>query len=104
MRRSVCTLAVAGVAVAAMSDLLVGSIENTARDVGLSQFFIGAFVVAVVGNAAEHYVAVNGYELAALVSVALIVPILVSDGESTWFEGFQLISIYLVLGIVFYFA
>ena len=26
--------------------------------IGLSQFFIGAFVVAIVGNAAEHYVAV----------------------------------------------
>jgi Ca2+:H+ antiporter len=133
-----------------MSDLLVGSIEQASHDVGLSQFFVGAFVVAVVGNAAEHYVAVlaaikdkmdlavniavgssaqiglfvapalvllsflfgpspmalvfNGYELAALLSAALIVPMLVSDGESTWFEGFQLIALYTVLGIVFYFA
>jgi Ca2+:H+ antiporter len=150
LRRSVGILAVAGAAVAVMSDLLVGSIEQASHDIGLSQFFVGAFVVAVVGNAAEHYVAVlaatkdkmdlavniavgssaqiglfvapvlvllsflfgpspmalvfNGYELAALLSAALIVPILVSDGESTWFEGFQLISIYIVLGIVFYFA
>jgi Ca2+:H+ antiporter len=150
IRRSVFTLAVAGAAVAVMSDLLVGSIEHASRDVGLSQFFVGAFVVAVVGNAAEHYVAVvaatkdkmdlavniavgssaqiglfvapvlvllsflfgpspmalvfNGYELAALLSAGLIVPVLVSDGESTWFEGFQLIALYTVLGIVFYFA
>jgi Ca2+:H+ antiporter len=150
LRRSVCVLAVAGATVAVMSDLLVGSIEQAAHDVGVSQFFVGAFVVAVVGNAAEHYVAVlaatkdkmdlavniavgssaqiglfvapvlvllsflfgpspmalvfNGYELAALLSAALIVPVLVSDGESTWFEGFQLIALYTVLGIVFYFA
>jgi Ca2+:H+ antiporter len=150
LRRSVGTLAVAGVAVAVMSDLLVGSIEHASEDMGLSQFFVGAFVVAVVGNAAEHYVAVvaavkdkmdlavniatgssaqvglfvapvlvllsfvvgpspmamvfNGYELAALLSVALIVPVLLSDGESTWFEGFQLIALYVVLGVVFYFA
>jgi Ca2+:H+ antiporter len=136
--------------VAVMSDLLVGSIEHASRDIGLSQFFVGAFVVAVVGNAAEHYVAVvaavkdkmdlavniaigssaqvglfvapvlvllsflvgpspmalvfNRYELAALLSVALIVPVLLSDGESTWFEGFQLVALYAVLGIVFYFA
>jgi Ca2+:H+ antiporter len=150
LRRSVGTLALAGAAVALMSDLLVGSIEHASRDIGLSQFFVGAFVVAVVGNAAEHYIAVlaatkdkmdlavniavgssaqiglfvapvlvllsfligpspmalvfNGYELAALLSAALIVPVLVADGESTWFEGFQLIALYAVLGIVFYFA
>lgn len=150
LRRSVLVLAAAGASVALMSDLLVGSIEQASRDVGVSQFFVGAFVVAVVGNAAEHYVAVlaavkdkmdlavniavgssaqiglfvapvlvllsfllgpspmalvfNGYELAALLSAALIVPVLVSDGESTWFEGFQLIALYAVLGIVFYFA
>ena len=52
------TLAVAGAVVAGMSDVLVGSIEQAARDVGLSQFFVGAFVVAIIGNAAEHYVAV----------------------------------------------
>jgi Ca2+:H+ antiporter len=150
LRRSVGVLAIAGVAVAGMSDLLVGSIEQTSHDIGVSQFFIGAFVVAVVGNAAEHYVAVlaatkdkmdlavniavgssaqiglfvapvlvllslvvgpapmalvfNGYELAALLAAGLIVPVLVSDGESTWFEGFQLVALYAVLGIVFYYA
>jgi Ca2+:H+ antiporter len=150
LRKSVGVLAVAGAIVAVMSELLVGSIEQASHDVGVSQFFVGAFVVAVVGNAAEHYVAVlaatkdkmdlavniavgssaqiglfvapmlvllsfllgpspmalvfNGYELAALLSAALIVPVLVSDGESTWFEGFQLIALYTVLGIVFYFA
>src|SRR5205814_8104734 len=48
----------AGVLVGVMSELLVGSISQTAKDIGLSEFFIGAIVVAIVGNAAEHWVAV----------------------------------------------
>jgi len=59
VRRSVLLLAVAGAGVAGMSELLVGSIEHAAENVGLSQFFIGAVVVAIVGNAAEHWVAVT---------------------------------------------
>ena len=51
-------LACAGVLVALMSEILVGSIEHAAHQIGVSQFFLGAFVVAIVGNAAEHYVAV----------------------------------------------
>ena len=41
-----------------MSEILVGSISETAEKAGLSEFFIGAIVVAIVGNAAEHWVAV----------------------------------------------
>jgi Ca2+:H+ antiporter len=150
VRRSIGMLALAGVAVAGMSDLLVGSIEHASRDFGLSQFFVGMFVVAVAGNAAEHYVAVvaalkdkmdlavniavgsgaqiglfvtpvlvlvsfavgpaplvlvlNGYELAGLLAVALIVPVLLSGGESTWFGGVQLITLYAIFGVIFYFA
>ena len=59
MRRSVVMLAIAGAGVALMSELLVGSIEHAAKSIGLSQFFIGAVVVAIVGNAAEHWVAVR---------------------------------------------
>jgi Ca2+:H+ antiporter len=59
VRRSVGVLALAGAGVALMSELLVGSIEHAAKSVGLSQFFIGAVVVAIVGNAAEHWVAVT---------------------------------------------
>jgi Ca2+:H+ antiporter len=59
VRRSVGMLALAGAGVALMSEILVGSIEHAAKSVGLSQFFIGAVVVAIVGNAAEHWVAVT---------------------------------------------
>ncbi|HKP89728.1 MAG TPA: calcium/proton exchanger [Thermoleophilaceae bacterium] len=58
VRRSVALLAVAGVLVGVMSEVLVGSIEEASEAIGLSQFFIGVFVVGIAGNAAEHWVAV----------------------------------------------
>ena len=57
-RRAGIVLGISAVLVAIASDTLVGSVEHTSEQLGLSQFFIGAIVVAVVGNAAEHYVAV----------------------------------------------
>jgi Ca2+:H+ antiporter len=57
-RRAAIVLALSAVLVAIVSDTLVGSVEHTSEQLGLSQFFIGAIVVAIVGNAAEHYVAV----------------------------------------------
>ncbi len=51
-------LAIAGLAVGLMSEILVDSITETAEKINLSEFFIGAVVVAIVGNAAEHWVAV----------------------------------------------
>jgi Ca2+:H+ antiporter len=58
VRTSVIALAIAGCIVGLMSEILVGSIANAAQSVGLSEFFIGAIVVAIVGNVAEHWVAV----------------------------------------------
>ena len=58
VRLSVAMLAVAGVFVGLMSEVLVGSIGAASESLGLSEFFIGAIVVAIVGNAAEHWVAV----------------------------------------------
>jgi Ca2+:H+ antiporter len=58
VRSSVIALAVAGIAVGVMSEILVGSISEASQSIGLSEFFIGAIVVAIVGNAAEHWVAV----------------------------------------------
>ena len=57
-RNSLILLAVAAVLVGAMSDILVHSIQGASRSVGLSAFFISVFVVGIVGNAAEHWVAV----------------------------------------------
>jgi Ca2+:H+ antiporter len=149
-KRALISLAVAGVLVGIMSEVLVGSIEEASHDIGISQFFVGIFVVAIVGNAAEHWVAVlvaaknkmdlavniaigssaqialfvapvlvllsfvfgpepmplvfNGYELGAMIFAVLIANFLTQDGESNWFEGLQLIAVYAVMGVVFYFA
>jgi Ca2+:H+ antiporter len=58
VRRSVLMLAIAGAAVGLMSEILVGSIEQASHSIGISEFFVGAIVIAIVGNAAEHWVAV----------------------------------------------
>src|SRR3954467_12512400 len=54
VRKSVIALAIAGLFVGLLSEILVGSISDAAENIGLSEFFIGAIVVAIVGNAAEH--------------------------------------------------
>jgi Ca2+:H+ antiporter len=58
VRKAVVLLAGAAVLVGAMSEVLVGSISEASDEIGLSEFFVGVFVVAIVGNAAEHWVAV----------------------------------------------
>ncbi|HEY8867271.1 MAG TPA: calcium/proton exchanger [Solirubrobacteraceae bacterium] len=150
VRRSVAMLALAGVAVGVMSEILVGSIAQTAHSAGLSQFFIGVIVVAIVGNAAEHWVAVlvaakdkmdlavniaigssaqialfvapalvllsfvigpspmalvfNGFELAGVLLAVIIANHVTNEGESTWFEGVQLLAVYVLLGAAFFAA
>ena len=150
VRKSVIALAIAGVAVGVMSEILVGSISEASESIGLSPFFVGIIVVAIVGNAAEHWVAIyfaardkmdlavniaigssaqialfaapvlvllsffigpfpmalvfNGLELGAIVLAILIANQVTQEGESTWFEGLQLLAVYVVLGLVFFYA
>jgi Ca2+:H+ antiporter len=150
VRRSVTMLAIAGVAVGIMSELLVNSIEDAASGIGLSPFFIALIVVAIVGNAAEHWVAVyfawrdkldlsvgiaigssaqialfavpvlmllslvvgpfpmalvfNGLEVGAILLAVVIAHWVTQEGESTWFEGLQLLAVYAVLGLTFFFV
>ncbi len=58
IRKSIGMLAIAGAAVAIVSEILVGSISEASESIGISEFFVGIIIVAVVGNAAEHWVAV----------------------------------------------
>jgi Ca2+:H+ antiporter len=46
----------------------------------------------------------NGYELAALLAATLIAVLISIDGESNWLEGVQLIALYAILGLAFYFV
>ena len=52
-------LAGATVAIAWLSEILVGAIEPSAHQLGLSNIFVGVFVVAILGNAAEHATAIT---------------------------------------------
>jgi Ca2+:H+ antiporter len=61
----------------------------------LLSFFVGPFPMSLV---------FNGYELAGLLAAVLVANFLASEGESTWFEGVQLLALYLVLGLVFLLA
>src|SRR5262249_56315067 len=137
------------VAIAWLSEILVGAIEPTAHELGLSNIFVGVFVVAIVGNAAEHATAISaamkdrmdlslsiaigssvqvalfvapllvlaslvlspapmdlafpaGLVLTVLLSVLITAPV-AGDGRSDWLKGMQLLAVYLVLGLAFFF-
>ena len=46
----------------------------------------------------------NGFELVAVLLAAIIANSVTHEGESTWYEGVQLLALYLVLAIAFAFA
>jgi Ca2+:H+ antiporter len=54
LRTSLAVLGVATVATAFVSETLVKTLDAFAHAAGLSQFFIAAVIVAIVGNASEH--------------------------------------------------
>ena len=135
--------------VAWMSELLVGSVTETARAFGMSELFIGVIIVAIVGNAAEHYSAVvmaarnqmdvaisiavgsstqialfvaptlvflsyliapapmdllfTVFELVAVGIAVLTITLISHDGETHWMEGVQLLAVYVILALGFYF-
>jgi Ca2+:H+ antiporter len=147
--RAVSTLVVATLFVAVMSEFLVGAVEEAAKELHMSHFFIGVILVAIIGNAAEHSTAVlmalkNKMDIALNIAVGssiqialFVAPVLVflsyligprpmdllfttfevvaialsvgimalisQDGESNWMEGIQLLAVYAILGIAFYY-
>jgi len=54
LRAALLVLAVATVVTALVAEILVGTLEVFSEEVGLSEFFVAAVIVAIVGNAAEH--------------------------------------------------
>lgn len=148
MRRALVILTVAVVFIAALSEILVGAIEPVIRERGLTELFVGVIVVPIIGNAAEHLVAVemalknkmeitlgialgssmqialfvgpllvfisllfgepmslvfNPFELAALGASVVIAALIALDGESNWLEGAQLLIVYMILALAFFF-
>ena len=51
---SLVVLGIATVVTALVAEILVGTLEVFSHEVGLSEFFVSAVIVAIVGNAAEH--------------------------------------------------
>src|SRR5918997_6683373 len=121
-------LAVAGIAVGVMSEILVAIVGNAAEhwvavlmahkdkmDLAVniaigSSAQIALFVAPVLVLAsfvlgpAPMALVFNGYELGAMLLAVLIANFLTQEGESNWFEGVQLLAVYVVLGLVFFFA
>src|SRR5262245_21297941 len=58
VRSALVRLVAATVAVAVVSEILVGAVETAATAMGATQLFVGVVIVAIIGNAAEHYSAV----------------------------------------------
>jgi Ca2+:H+ antiporter len=84
-------------------DLAVNIAIGSSAQIGLFVAPILVFLSFAFGPAPMALV-FNAYELAGLIFAALISTTLISDGESTWFEGVQLLAVYALLGLVFYFA
>ena len=53
-KKSFLMLGVSMVGVIVVSEMLVGSVEETSREFGFGEMFVGAIIVGIVGNAAEH--------------------------------------------------
>jgi Ca2+:H+ antiporter len=51
---ALAVLGVATVLTALVAEILVGTLEVFAHEAGLTEFFVAAVIVAIVGNAAEH--------------------------------------------------
>ena len=147
--RAAAVLAGATAGIVWMSEILVGAIEPAAHEFGLSNVFVGVFVVAILGNAAEHATAITAalrdrmdlalsIAIGSSIQVALFVaPVLVlashflgpapmdlafpaglilmvllsalitaqvaGDGRSDWLKGLQLVAVYLVFALAFFF-
>ena len=53
-KRAFFMLAISMVGVVVVSEILVGSVEETSKQFGFGEVFVGAIIIGIVGNAAEH--------------------------------------------------
>jgi Ca2+:H+ antiporter len=147
-KQAIGLLAFGTVLTTIQAELLVGALTPTLGQFGLTELFVGVIVVAIIGNAAEHYSAVvaarrdqmtlaveiavgssaqisllvgpvvilysfalgrpmsllfHPLEIAAIALSVLATSMVVVDGESNWVEGLQLMSVYAIVALAFYF-
>jgi len=116
--RAMATLIVAMLAVAYISDILVGAITPLLERLGWSQLFVGVIFLAIVGNAAEHFSAVlvarrNRMDLTLQIAIGsatqivlIVAPVLVILGVflgqpmDLIFNTFELVAMVLAVFIV----
>jgi Ca2+:H+ antiporter len=149
LTRPIVLLVASTLGVAVMSELLVGAVSEAATNLGMSELFVGVVIVALVGNAAEHYSAVvlaarndmdaaisiavgSSTQIALFVAPALVflsyaiapqpmdllfsvfevvsiglavfaIVLISHDGETHWMEGVQLLAVYVILSLGFFF-
>ncbi len=148
VRLAIVMLGLSAVATGVLSEVLVGAIEPTIEETGISPIFIGLIVVPLVGNVAEHFAAVKiawggnldfamgiaynsalqvslalsavavaagvvfghevvlGFgmlEVALLVAATLIASAVALNGHANWLEGLELLSIYVIAALVFWY-
>ena len=146
---AIALLAVGTLLTTVQAEVLVKTMAPALARFGFTELFVGVIVIALVGNAAEHYSAVtaavrdemtlaveiavgssaqiallvapalvlysfaigrpmsllfNAFEITAITLSVLATSIVVVDGESNWVEGLQLLSVYLILALAFYFV
>jgi Ca2+:H+ antiporter len=59
LRMAIVVLVISTVGVAYLSEVLVGAVEPVVATLGISEFFIGIIFIPIIGNVAEHLVAVQ---------------------------------------------
>ncbi len=111
LRRALATLGGATVLVALMSEFLVGALDHTVEELGLSELFVGLIIVPLVGNAAEHSSAIflaakdkmdisieiaigSSVQIALFVAPALVfLSLAVGDPMDLIFTGFEIAAV-----------
>ena len=58
-RQALGILVLATIGIAVMSEFLVSSVEPVTQQLGFSEFFVGIIIIPLIGNVAEHVVAVE---------------------------------------------
>jgi len=111
-KRSFLLLAISMAGVVAVSEILVASVEQTGKALGFGELFVGAIIVGIVGNAAEHSSAIMlarkgkldlsiGIAAGSGTQIALfVVPILVFAGVALG-QPFTLVFTALELAVLF---
>lgn len=110
LRTSLIVLGLSTVGVAYLSELLVGSVEPVVLQLGISEFFLGIILIPLIGNVAEHLVAVqvaieNKMDLSVEISLAsslqialfvapvlVFVSLLIGNPLTLIFNQFELIA------------